>query len=152
MASYLEEYGAGEERREKIIKRVLLVVLLLAVISGSAYLFFRNYFEIRRANHFFALVRSHNYRSAYTLWCPPSKPCPGYSFDRFLEDWGPKGVYGDLSTMRVVKTRGCADGVIIQIDLGKGGEDVYLWVSRQDKLLGFAPWPVCNPSRLLPNP
>jgi hypothetical protein len=39
MAGYLENYGAGDERREKITKTVVLAVVALLVAIGLAYVF-----------------------------------------------------------------------------------------------------------------
>ena len=49
MPGYLEGYGVGDERRERIVKRILLAALIVVLASGSLYLFFRNYFEVTRA-------------------------------------------------------------------------------------------------------
>jgi hypothetical protein len=149
MAGYLEAYGVGEAKRERTIKRILLVVLVVAVLGGSLYLFFRNYFEVRQGKLFLAQLRKQDYRSAYQLWCPPSNPCHDYPFEKFMEDWGPKSSHGDLSAMHIVKTRGCSNGVILQIGFGKGSDE-YLWVTRNEKVVGFAPWDgLCNPTHLL---
>jgi hypothetical protein len=149
MAGYLEAYGVGEAKRERTLKRILLVTLVVAVVGGSLYLFFRNYFEVRKGKLFLEQLHKQDYRSAYQLWCPPSKPCRDYPLDKFMEDWGPKSPHADPSTMHIVKTRGCTEGVILQIGFGKGSDE-YLWVTRNEKLIGFAPWEgTCNPARLL---
>ncbi len=145
MAGYLEEYGAGEVKRGKIIKRITLAAVALIVILGALYFTFRNYREVRQAERFFSLLRVKDYAAAYSLWgCTASSPCSGYSMDRFLEDWGPKSQHADLSQLKITKTRGCSDGVIVIASFGKG-QDEDLWVARSSLDLGFAPWPVCNP-------
>lgn len=147
MPGYLESYGAGEERRERIIKRIALAVLIGLVAGGGAYLLFRNYREVKQAELFFELLRQKDYQAAYRLWgcTDPSAPaCRDYPFQAFLEDWGPKGRHPDVATVEFKRVRGCRDGVIITVAFPKGDEEL-LWVQRGQRVIGFAPWPVCNP-------
>jgi hypothetical protein len=151
MPGYLEGYGVKEERRERIVKRILLTGLLLLVAGGALYYFiFRNYHEKQQAKLFFELLRKQNYQAAYRLWgCTEATPCRDYPMDRFMEDWGPDSPHANLSALRITKTRGCRTGVIVEIEFEED-EPEYLWVERNDRMIGFAPWPVCNPR--LPTP
>lgn len=147
MPGYLESYGAGEERRERIIKRIALAVLIGLVVGGGTYLLFRNYREVKQAELFFELLRKKDYQAAYRLWgCtdPSAAACRDYPFQAFLEDWGPKGRHPDAATVEFKRVRGCRDGVIITVTFTKGDEEL-LWVQRGQRVIGFAPWPVCNP-------
>src|SRR5260370_27379786 len=90
MAGYLDQYGAGEERRGKIIKTVVISVLLLLVVGGSLLFVFHNYREERQVKEFFSQLGSHNYKAAYALFrCTEAKPCRYYPFDKFIENWAP---------------------------------------------------------------
>ncbi len=152
MAGFLDNYGAGEERREKIVKRTLLGALAALVVALSLYFFFRNWNEDRQLRLFLDLLKKQDYQTAYRLWgCTPDKPCRDYQFDRFLEDWGPKNPRGNAATARIAKTRSCSGGVIYTLEYGKE-ESVLVWVDRKDRTLGFAPWPVCNPRMQVPVP
>ncbi|HSB13413.1 MAG TPA: hypothetical protein VLE22_03075 [Bryobacteraceae bacterium] len=147
MAGYLERYGAGEEQRERRIRRVLLSIAVIAALAGTFYLLFRNYRETKQAKRFFELLLEKDYKAAYVLWgCdkPGAPACHDYTFDNFMEDWGPKSPHADLSSLEFGKVRGCSTGVIVTVEFGKGREDL-LWVDRDTKVIGFAPWPVCNP-------
>ena len=145
MAGYLENFGAGEEQREKRRWRIVFSVLGLIVISGALYFAFRNYREEKQLTLFFDLLRQQNFKSAYEMWgCTEKTPCRDYSFDRFQEDWGSKSKHANLGSMKVVKTKSCDGGIIRIVDFG-GGDEVNLWVDRKDRTIGFAPWPVCNP-------
>ena len=145
MPGYLEGYGAGEEKRERKLKRIALVAGLVLVAAGGFYFFFRNYRETRQAESFFDLLRKHDYKAAYALWgCTESSPCREYSMQKFLEDWGPASSHADLSRLQITHTRGCTSGVIIEANFG-GGVIEFLWVDRKNRNLGFAPFPVCNP-------
>ena len=141
MAGYLENYGAGDERREKITKTVVVAVLAVLVVSALVYVFFRNYPEERQAKRFFELLRSQNYRAAYALWgCTDDKPCRDYVMTEFMKDWGPaEAPVGDVE---VLDAESCGSGVIVQVDAGKAGEKK-LWVERDSHILAFPPFERC---------
>jgi hypothetical protein len=152
MGGYLDQYGAGEERREKIVRNLVLGALAAVILGVVLYFTFRNYRETRQAERFLDLLRKQEYATAYRMWgCTEDRPCRDYRFERFMEDWGPEAGHGDPAATRVAKTRSCASGVIYTIEFAKG-EPVLLWVERRDRLLSFAPWPVCNPRMAAPAP
>jgi hypothetical protein len=145
MSGYLENYGAGQEKRERRLKRVALVAALVVVVGGTSYFFLRNYRETQQAKLFFNLLRNKDYTAAYALWgCTPATPCRDYSMPKFMEDWGPGSGHAELAALQITNVRGCSSGVIIEANFG-GGVIEYLWVDREHRNLGFAPFPVCNP-------
>lgn len=152
MTGFLDSYGAGVERREKIVKRLVLGGLAALAIAVTLYFVFRNWGEDRQARLFLDLLKKQDYQSAYQLWgCTPAAPCRDYRFERFMEDWGPKSPHGNVAAARIAKTRSCAGGVIYTLEYGKD-DSLLLWVGRQDKVLGYAPWPSCNPRMPAPSP
>jgi hypothetical protein len=152
VAGYLDSYGAGEERREKIRRSIALAVLAALVLGGVLYFLFRNWREDRQARLFLGLLVRQQYPAAYQLWgCSVERPCRDYAYDKFMEDWGPKNPRGDIQAARIVKTRSCATGVIYTLEYGPQ-EPLLLWVDRKDQALAFAPWPSCNPRMLAPKP
>ncbi len=68
MPGYLEGYGAGEEKREKLIKRIALFVVLALIVGGVSYFFLRNFRETQQTKLFFELLRKQDYVAAYRLW------------------------------------------------------------------------------------
>jgi hypothetical protein len=143
MSGYLDQYGKGEERRNKLIVRAVLGFLGLVMLGTAGYFYFRNYREQSRLDEFRALLEKKDYQGAYRTWgCTPEKPCPYYSFEKFLEDWGEKSGHTDFASMQVTRKVTCKDGY------GRGwkfGDDtVYLWVVREDLTLSFDPWPRWN--------
>ena len=141
MAGYLENYGAGDERREKITKTAVSSVAALLVLAGLAYVFFHNYPEERQAKRFFELLRSQDYKDAYALWgCTESTPCRDYMMAEFMKDWGPE--QGPVSEVDVLDAESCGSGVIVEVDAGKAGAKK-LWVERDTKVLGFPPFERC---------
>ena len=57
MAGYLDNYGAGEEQREKLIKRVAIVLVAVIVVGGVAFFFLKNYRQEKQVKTFFDLLK-----------------------------------------------------------------------------------------------
>ena len=143
MAGYLDHYGAGEERREKTIKRLVLTAVVLVIAAGVLFLIFKNYRQERQVRRFFDLLARQDYQGAYTLWgCTAANPCRDYQFSEFMKDWGPRSGHADPKSFHITKTRSCGSGVIVTLDSNKNQEDK-LWVQRNDLIIGFSPLPGC---------
>jgi hypothetical protein len=148
MAGYLANYGAGEEQREKLIRRLIVGAVVVAIAAGILYFFLKNFREEQQTRKFFELLEKHDYKVGYTLWgCTDAKPCRDYSFQNFMDDWGPKSPHADVSLFHIQRSRSCGSGVILTVDYGKGKEPDKLWVERGDLTIGFSPWPGCPPGR-----
>jgi hypothetical protein len=143
MAGYLDTYGVADRKRAQIIKRVALFASIAAVVGLLLFLVFHNFKEKRIVSHFLDTVRSGNYQEAYQMWgCTPATPCRDYSFEKFMEDWGPKGQYANAKAARVTTIDSCGGGVIETLEF-PNTEPFGLWVDRGTKILSFAPWPRC---------
>jgi len=143
MAGYLDQYGAGEERREKVVKTLVILLVALVVVGGSLFFVFHNYREERQVKQFFDRLSSRDYKAAYALFgCTDEKPCRDYPFDKFMDDWGPQSGRNDTSNFRISRSRTCGSGVILTVDFGKSQEEK-LWVERKDMAIGFSPFPGC---------
>jgi hypothetical protein len=157
MAGYLDEYGAGDERRARVNRWLM--------VSGGAVLFglfvwwflyswdkseivrephvarlvqkLRNHRQEGEVRQFLDLVKSGRYEDAYRVWHPNSD----YPYYKFLEDWGPHGSY-TASAYDIVKSRSCGTGAMITIDVNKSRQEI-LWVQRSDGSLSFSPYEVC---------
>lgn len=141
MAGYLDQYGAGDERREKIIKRLAIALALLVVVGGPLLFIFHNYRQENQVKQFFKLLQARQYTEAYAMWgCTVAKPCRGYEMSRFLEDWGPEK--GDVGNVRIERSRSCGSGVILTVDFDKNRQEK-LWVQRDDLIIGFSPLQGC---------
>jgi len=141
MAGYLDQYGAGDERRIRIFKTIAIAVAAIILVGGPLYFIFHNYRQEQQVKKFFALLAAHDYKSAYALWgCTDSKPCSAYPMSSFLEDWGPEKA--DPINVRIARSRSCGSGVILTVDFDKNREEK-LWVQRDDLTIGFSPLPGC---------
>jgi hypothetical protein len=147
MAGFLDQYGAGEERRENIVKKALIALAVLIVVGAPLLYIFHNIRQEHQLKQFFALLAAHDYQGAYALWgCTAAKPCPGYTMKTFMEDWGPDK--GDPTKYRITRSKSCGSGVILNVTFGND-RDV-LWVQRNDLVIGFSPFPGCPaPTALL---
>jgi len=159
VSDYLSQYGTSGQTREKVVRWILITLAVAAVVWvvdwGLTVYGTYNLRDVReewRARHFFGLLREKQYDEAYRLWgCEPAKPCRDYSFQKFMEDWGPKGVVPDASVRKTHAVRHCKAGIIEVLDFGTG-DPINLYVDSKDFTLSFAPWPVCDPRMKVPSP
>lgn len=137
MPGYLDQYGAGEVRREKIVKKGLLALALIIVVGAPLFYLFHNFRQEGQVKTFLSLLAAKDYKSAYALWgCTDQTPCKGYAMDAFMDDWGP--TKGDASQAHIAKSKSCGSGVIITVEFGS--QEQKLWVERSSRVLGFAPF------------
>ncbi len=149
MASYLDQYGAGEEKRENIIKFSVIGLVLAVVLGFLGYYVFKNHSEEVKVRAFLEVLRKKDYTGAYGLWgCTQATPCANYSYDKFMEDWGPKAS-GDDSP-RLADSQSCNAGVILTVDVSATKQE-RLWVEKQGGGLGFSPFEVCPNTTPLSN-
>lgn len=146
MPGYLDQYGAGDERREKIIKTLVIALAVILVAGGTLWFILHNYRQEAQLKHFFELLAAHDYPSAYALWVKTDQDRRGYPMETFLQDWGPKSPHGDVTGAHIVKSRSCGSGVILTVDFG-GKQQEKLWVEREDLTIGFSPLPGCPAPR-----
>jgi len=164
MAGYLDQYGAGDEQREKRNKLFLILGACLLVALFLWFFFFvwdktevvraepvarlaqilRNHRQESRVKSFFDILQHRDYKGAYALWnCTDAHPCKDYVFTEFMKDWGPISLRA-TAVYAIPKSRSCGSGVIVTVDFGHNQEDA-LWVQRSDLTIGFSPYPVCQP-------
>jgi hypothetical protein len=143
MAGYLDSYGAGDERRERLIKRTVVLVVLLAVVGATLYFSFRNWRQEQTLKQFLSLLQQKDYQGAYKLFgCTQDTPCKYYPPERFTEDFGPSSAFANPSAIKTVHEDACGSGVVFSLEVPQGN-DVGIWVERDSNVISFAPWPRC---------
>ena len=149
MPGFLDQYGVGDEKREKLTKIVVLTALAVLIVGGVSFFFLKNYRQENRVKSFFQLLEKRDYKAAYALWgCTDATPCKEYAFSAFLQDWGPQSEHADMTSAHIARSRSCGSGVIITVDYDKNkGKEDKLWVERDSLIVGFSPWPGCPPGR-----
>jgi hypothetical protein len=142
MGGYLQTYGAGEEERSRLIKRIVLSCLAVVVLAVVAYFLLKDHAEKSKAKLFLADLNAHRYQQAYLDWgCTPAAPCRDYSYQQFLQDWGPKKAE---SPWKIAATDSCRD--FYTVDVQTAGSDLQsIMVERNAQhIMGFAPAPECQ--------
>ena len=143
LAGYLDHYGVGEEKREKIVKRTLLTIAIVLVAGGALFFYFKNYRQEQRVSAFFERLQNKDYKAAYTFWgCTESTPCQAYPFESFLQDWGPQGSRANVQGYHITRSRSCGSGVILTVNFGQEQQE-RLWVEKKDNVISFSPYPGC---------
>lgn len=143
MAGYLDGYGAGEERRERLIKRIILWALVVALTGTFSYFYFRTWPAERVVKSFLATLAKQDYQGAYQIWgCTPDKPCRYYSPDNFIEDWGPSSAHADAASAKIELIDWCDSEVVFDITFVKAPM-VALSVERANGKISFAAWERC---------
>ena len=142
MGSYLQQYGAGEEERSRILKVTILSIIGVVVLALILYLIFKDFPEKRKAQQFLGEVNAHKYQAAYELWgCSAQHPCPNYDYNRFMEDWTAHG--NSAGDWKIESTDSCRSFLTANVR-APGSELQSLAVQRSDKSLSFAPAAECQ--------
>jgi hypothetical protein len=137
MGGYLDQYGAGDERRSRIIKRIIICVAAAGLLTLLLLAVFHNVRQERRVKQFFALLAARDYKSAYALWgCTDERPCRDYPMGSFMDDWGSQAI--PAAQFEVLYGESCGSGVIVDVDAGKAGSKK-LWVENSSLVIGFPP-------------
>jgi len=138
MASYLADYGVEDARRGKVIKYIAVSVVAALLVGWLSYVGLHNYSEKRVAKDFISLVNEHNYRAAYSIWCP--KACEHYDYSQFMADWAPNKT---AAPWKIDSTDSCKAFLTINVT-ADGSEVQSLSVERGTNVLSFAPAPECQ--------
>lgn len=142
MAGYLDAYGAGDERRNRLVKFALLWGLAALIVAAAFYFTFRNWGEERTVKAFLTRLQQRDYQGAYRMWCPPDAPCKYYPPEKFNEDWGPSSSFADVAAVKIIHEDSCGGGVVFNL-VGPKAESIGLFVEGATKIISFAPWPRC---------
>jgi len=126
MAGYLDQYGAGEERRNRIIIRSILGVVLAVVLVALTWYLTLNHHQESVVKSFIAALKNHDTQGAYRIWgCTTSHPCPDYPYEKFLSDW-----------------EECNSAAMLTVQVNPNRVE-QLWLDKGSDLISFAPFPIC---------
>jgi hypothetical protein len=143
MPGYLDQYGAGEERRNRIITRSIIALLVVVVVSVLAWYLLLNHHEEGVVKTFVAALKRGDTGAAYRIWgCTSSRPCPDYTYEKFLRDWGPGPTGPDLAVLGLTDSEECNSGVMVTVRVNPARVE-QLWLDRGNDTIGFAPFPIC---------
>jgi len=125
------------KRKTGIRKYWPLVTILIIVGVVIGYFALHNLPEKRAVEHFLTELKEGNYKEAYKLW----QPAPDYSYQDFLQDWGPQGDYGKIREFRIdnVMSKG-SEIVIVIVTINNQTPPLALIVTRKTKGLAYSPF------------
>ena len=142
MPGYLDHYGAGDEKRAALIKRVIALIVAMVVFIALPWYLFKNRAYEQHVRDFLGELRKRDYAAAYRSWgCADPKACGSYSFEQFQEDWGPKSS-ADPSLLSIKDSQSCSSGVMLTVRANRDRQET-LWVEKSSGAISFAPEPVC---------
>lgn len=140
-----------ERHLNKYVKYGILGFILLVILSGVFWYFFRFHPETTTVDVFMQDIIGGRYEEAFHLW----KAGESYQYKDFLQDWGPSGYYGPVRSYAVVGTHEMskASGVIVVVDVSPFSpfppsndfekasktKEVRLWVQFGDHTISYAP-------------
>lgn len=153
MPEFLESFETKASPREKFVRAFFVLVALIILGAGVDWILAKlgkpnlsDFREQWQARSFLSDLQNKRYEAAYARWgCTSTSPCRDYRFEKFLEDWGSPGRYGDPHKAQVEVIRHCDSGIIQTVNFGAPDSTVHLFVSKTDRVVSFSPWPVCNP-------
>jgi len=143
MAGYLDQYGAGEERRNRIIIRSIVTVVVLAIVASLGWYLLLNHRQESAVKNFVAAVKRGDTQAAYQIWgCTSSRPCPDYTYDKFLKDWGPGPEGPDPNVLALTDSEACNNSVMLTVKVNSKRTE-QLWMDRTSDMISFAPISIC---------
>ena len=155
-----------EEPKSKTLRYAITGVVFVILLAAGLGFLLRFRGEKQAARHFLETLASGNTERAYCLWklgdaCKNQptaeilKPGESYSYQDFLEDWGPGGYFGPVKSfaMETAQKPKDASGIIVVVrvssyqpfpddrDAERHGKtkEVRIWVESSDKSLSFPP-------------
>lgn len=146
MPGYLDQYGAGEEQRNRTIIRSIIAIVIVAVVGALGWYLLKNHHQESVVKRFINAVRHGDYQTAYHDWgCTDHTPCSGYTFNSFMSDWGPAGPDTsppDPSVLGITDSESCNNGVMLTVAVNHSRTEK-LWVDKGGDAISFAPYPIC---------
>lgn len=145
MPGYLDTYGAGEEQRNRIIIRSVVAAVVTVVVVSLGWYLLKNHHQEGIVKTFLGDVRRGDLQAAYRAWgCTAAKPCSGYEFDKFRQDWGSAAKDGapDPKVLEITDSESCGSGVLLTVKVNPERQEE-LWVEKNSDAISFAPYPIC---------
>ncbi|HXJ38675.1 MAG TPA: hypothetical protein VNH18_05325 [Bryobacteraceae bacterium] len=144
--SYLDQYGEGEEQRNRFIIRLILTVVIAVVSVSFLWYILKNHHQEGVVKSFLGAVRQGDYQAAYKIWgCTDQKPCSGYEYPKFLGDWrtgGDAATSPDLSVLALTDSETCNNGVLLTVNVNRSRVEK-LWVDKSQDSISYSPYPIC---------
>ena len=149
MAGYLDQYGVGVDRRNRILKWSILGTIAVVILAALSWYLLKNHHQEAIVKKFIREVKTGDYDAAYRAWgCTLQTPCPGYSMGNLMEDWGGatkdprKSSIPDSVIFGITDSESCNNGVLLTVQVTQTRVEK-LWVDKNSDGISFAPYPIC---------
>jgi hypothetical protein len=146
MPGYLDQYGAGEEQRNRVVIRSIVTVVAIVIVAALGWYLLKNHHQESVVKNFVNALRRGDYQGAYRDWgCTEQKPCSAYSFDSFMGDWGAgakNNTPPDTGVIGITDSESCNTGVLLTVVVNSSRTEK-LWVDKTNDGISFAPYPIC---------
>ena len=147
--------SSQEHPPDKVRRYIITTIVFIALVVSFAWYLLRFHTEVRTAKHFLDTVTSGNFEQAYHLWSPG----PSYSYQDFLDDFGPNGYYGPVKSYHIENAEEIKQGpvqplgTVVTVEVSPYApfpssndvlkqsktKEVRLQVEYKDQSIGFAP-------------
>jgi hypothetical protein len=142
-SEYLSSYGVADSKRERRFLRNVCIIAGSVLLATFLWFFFRTFFEERAVKQFISNLSSKNYKAAHAQFgCTDATPCRDYDFAKFMEDWGDKSAYADVSGVSITLAEPCGNTIWVTIKHPKLPE-LGLAVDPDTKVITYAPEARC---------
>jgi hypothetical protein len=119
------------------IARYVIIALAAVVATIVACYLLWDFPEERAVTRFLTAVEHGDYQTAYRLW----QPSPSYSFNDFMNDWGPKGDYGKIREFEILdSTATTSETVTLIVSINHEQPPLKLLVDRKSKGMAYSPY------------
>lgn len=139
--------NAARTRRYHFLLTGTFVIWILVTIL--LFVFANRPAEIR-VDRFFAALEAQNFQKAFGIWNndpmwwqhPHKYVAAGYSYDRFLDDWGPSGDFGVIHGHKILYSRAKRGNTVLMAVAinGNKAEPTILSVGKSDHTISFSPF------------
>jgi len=132
--------------------RLILALVMVVVLAGIFWYFFRYRPEERVIDKFFEAVERNDMEAAYGLyngdpnWQQHPNQYGKYPFGQFQVDWGPSSEYGKITSHHVEcsteppkKDFVTPTGVIVVVRINGRAETKSMWVEKKSKTITDSP-------------
>jgi hypothetical protein len=146
----LMDAGTYRADGSKKKRKLLLVVLGVAGIVAIAAFLTWNIPAERRVNRLFAAIESKDLPLAFGIWNNDPNwqqhaqqyAVDGYSYGRFVNDWGPGGEYGSIKSHRILHaTSRYGNNTLLAVEVnGRKADLVTLAVGKKAHAMTFPPF------------
>ena len=143
--------STAEEPHSKFLRYVITTVVFIGLLALGAWWLLRYHSEKQAVKNFLDTLAAGQTQQAYQIW----RPTPSYSYDRFLEDWGPNGYYGPVRSYRIESAERFRNGsgVIVAAEISpfqpfpapddvakqSKTKEARVWVEFRDHSMSFPP-------------